>query len=227
MIRRTTWITLGVFGALLVAALVVRQQLESQPTPTVSPPPEPLWRVESADIATLTVENLKAGTVLQLTRDAGDLWQIVLPQAQPADAARVERAVAWVAAPTPRAALPDALQLADYGLEDPEFRVEIVMVSGERHEFSVGRTSPTGDSRYATTPGRSGVQILSLVGLEEVLNLEADLLPTATPEPTATPTPVPEAAQTVSATPTAEGTPGPGIEMTPSASPSAEGTAEP
>lgn len=209
MIRRNTWITLGVFGLVLVAAILVRQRQQAEPAPTPSASLEPLWQVESSDIVGLTVEDLQAGTVLQLERDPEDLWQIVLPETLPADPARVERAVAWLSAPTPRAEVLDSIDLTAFALDQPEFRVEIVLSNGERHEFSVGRQSPTGDSRYASSPGRLGVQILSLVGLEEVLNLAIDLLPT--PTPTMTPSPSPEPGATI--TPTqgigGEGTPEP------------------
>jgi hypothetical protein len=209
MIRRNTWITLGVFALVLVAAILVRQRQQAEPPPTPSASLEPLWQVESSEIVGLTVEDLQAGTVLQLERDPEDLWQIVLPETLPADPARVERAVAWLSAPTPRAEVLDAIDLTAFELVRPQFRVEIVLSNGERHEFSVGRPAPTGDSRYASSPGRPGVQILSLVGLEEVLNLAIDLLPT--PTPTMTPSPSPEPGATI--TPTqgigGEGTPEP------------------
>jgi len=209
MIRRNTWITLGVFGLVLVAAILVRQRQQAEPTPTPSASLEPLWRVESSDIVSLTVEDLRAGTVLQLERDSEDLWRIVEPETLPADPARVERAVAWLSSPTPRAEVLDAIDLTAFALDQPEFRVEIVLSNGERHEFSVGRQSPTGDSRYASSPGRVGVQILSLVGLEEVLNLASDLLPT--PTPTITPSPSPEPGATITPTQAigGEGTPEP------------------
>jgi len=208
MIRRNTWITLGVFGLVLVAAILVRQQQQAEPTPTPSASIAPFWQVESSEIVSLTVEDLQAGTVLQLERDPEDLWQIVVPETLPADPARVERAVAWLSAPTPRAEVLDAIDLTAFELDQPQFRVEIVLSNGERHEFSVGRPAPTGDSRYASSPGRAGVQILSLVGLEEVLNLAADLLPTPTPEPTPSPSLAPE-----TGTPTTPG-PSPGPETT-------------
>ncbi|MGH2620599.1 MAG: DUF4340 domain-containing protein, partial [Anaerolineales bacterium] len=126
-----------------------------------------------------------------------------------ADPARVERAMSWISAPTPRAELLEALDLTAFELDQPQFRVEIVLKNGERHEFSVGRASPTGDSRYASSPDRAGVQILSLVGLEEVLNLAADLLPTPTPTVTPSPTVDPAAVTTPTPNGAGEGTPEP------------------
>ena len=200
MIRRNTWITLGVFAAVLVATLTIGRLQQDEAVPTPAPAPEPLWEVGSADIVGLTVEALKAGTILQLQRDPEDLWRIVLPESLPADASRVERAVAWLAAPTPRAELLDELDLAAFELDEPHFRVEIVLASGERHGFEVGRQAPTGDSRYVFTPGRAGVQIMSIAGLDEVLTLASDILPTATPEPTVTSTAVPDIEATSEAT---------------------------
>ena len=193
----------------LVAAILVRQQQQAEPTPTPSASIAPFWQVESSEIVSLTVEDLQAGTVLQLERDPENLWQIVVPETLPADPARVERAVAWLSAPTPRAEVLGAIDLTAFELDLPQFRVEIVLSNGERHEFSVGRAAPTGDSRYASSLGRPGVQILSLVGLEEVLNLAIDLLPT--PTPTMTPSPSAEPGASITPTPSggADGTPEP------------------
>ncbi len=223
MIRRNTWIALGVFGLVLVAAILVRQGQQAEPEPTASASIEPLWQVESSEIVSLTVEDLQAGTVLQLERDPEDLWQIVLPETLPADPARVERAVSWISAPTPRADLLDVIDLAAFELDQPQYRVEIVLRNGERHEFSVGRASPTGDSRYASSPGRAGVQILSLVGLEEVLNLAADLLPTPTLAPTPSPSLEPETGTPATPRPSPE----PGATITPTQASGGEGTPEP
>ena len=209
MIRRNTWITLAAFGVVLIAAILVRQGQQAEPEPTPSASLEPLWQVESSEIVSLTVEDLQAGTVLQLERDPEDLWQIVLPETLPADPARVERAVSWISAPTPRAEVLEALDLTAFELDQPHYRVEIVLKNGERHEFSVGRVSPTGDSRYASSPDRPGVQILSLVGLEEVLNLATDLLPTPTPTVTPSPTLDPAAVTTPTPGGGGEGTPEP------------------
>ncbi len=205
MIRKNTWITLAVFAGVLIAALAIGRLRQDEAVPTPVPAPNPLWAVESTDIVGLTVEDLQAGTILQLERDPEDLWRIVLPESLPADPSRVERAMSWLAAPTPRAELLDELDLAAFELDEPHYRVEIVLASGERHEFEVGRQAPTGDSHYVSTPGRTGVQIMSIVGLNEVLTLANDILPTATPEPTATSTPAPVSEETPEATSEAGG----------------------
>jgi hypothetical protein len=189
MIRRNTWIVLGILGLLVVAALIANRStpeaVEQRPTDS----PEPLWELVSSDIAGLIVEDLRQQTVVEIARDEEQLWRMLRPEDRPVDASRVERAVSWLASPAPRAELLDALDLSAYELDEPHYRIEILTSSGNRLSFEVGREAPTGGSRYAITQDRLGVLLLSSAGLDEVLQLESDLRPTPTPEPTLEPTP--------------------------------------
>ncbi len=147
-----------------------------------------MWSVASEEIVALVVENLEAGETIALERDSEDLWRIVSPQPGPTDAARVERAVSWLASPAPRTELHDISDLTPFQLSEPSYRVEITLEDGSKLSFSVGREAPTGGSRYVSVPERPGVLVVSNLGLQEVLNLQPDLLPTPTPEPSATAT---------------------------------------
>ena len=211
MVRRSTWIVVAAFGVVLLAAFLLnpsRQQAEPAET---TPTPMPMWTVASDEIVGLVVENLQAGERIELVRDPVDLWRTVSPVAGPADAARVEQAVSWLAAPSPRAELPEVTDLAPFELAEPVYRVEVSLRDGRRLSFSVGREAPTGGSRYVSLEGRSGVLVVSSFGLEEVLTLQPDLLPT--PTPSAVPTEVPTEAP--AATPAPSGTVLPTLVPTP------------
>ncbi len=187
MIRRQTVVVLLVFAALVVLAVVLNRSTGQEPTPELTPTPEPVWSVESSEIVGLTVEDLRQELTLELARDEEDLWRLVQPEAMPADAARVERAVGWLSEPRPRAEIFDALDLSAFELDEPHYRIQAELADGGTLELTIGREAPTGGSRYALFSGRLGVLVFSSVGLDEVLQLGPDLIPTPTPEPSATP----------------------------------------
>lgn len=208
MIRRQTGIALLVFVALVIVAVLLGRRPEadaSDQTPT--PTPEPFWSLESSDIVGLTVENLRTGELIELERDEQDLWRIIRPESMPADPARVERAVSWLAQPRPRTEIAEAADLAPFELDDPHYRVSARTASGESYQMTIGREAPTGGSRYASSDRRPGVWVFSTVGLDEVLQLQPDLLPSPSPEPTATASLTPE--PTAQATPSQTATPEP------------------
>ncbi len=152
----------------------------------MTPVPQPLWSVQSEDIVAVVVEDFGSGEILEVHREVDELWGVVSPNAGPADADRVERAVSWLASPSPRAEVLDVIDLSAFQLDRPRYRVEIVLRDGSRNTFQVGRQSPTGGSSYVLVPGRVGVAVVSDLGLEEVLTLRDDLLVTPSPEGDAT-----------------------------------------
>jgi len=202
MIRKTTWIALTAFGVVLLAAFLLNANRDESAPADTTPTPQPLWTVASEDIIGLRVEDLEAGETIELERDLEALWRIASPQPGPADAARVERAVSWLASPAPRAEIPEATDLQPFQLDEPSYRIEVRLRDGSTQSFSVGREAPTGGSRYVSISGRVGVLVVSSFGLDDVLTLHRDLLPTPTPEPTVEPTEAPSVqAPGVSGTP--------------------------
>ena len=202
MIRKTTWIVLAAFGVVLLAAWLLNSSRDESAPVETTPTPQPLWTVASEEIVGLMVEDLDAGETIELERDPESLWQIVSPQPEAADPARVERAVSWLASPAPRAEILEATDLKPFQLDEPSYRIEVRLRDGSRQSFSVGREAPTGGSRYVSMAGRVGVLVVSSFGLDEVLTLHRDLLPTPTPEPTVEPTVAPsEQAPGLSGTP--------------------------
>ncbi|HEX9674452.1 MAG TPA: DUF4340 domain-containing protein [Anaerolineales bacterium] len=188
MIRKTTWIVLAAFGVVLLAAFLLNSSRDESAPVETTPAPQPLWTVASEEIVGLIVEDLQAGETIELERDPEDLWHIVSPRPGAADPARVERAVSWLASPAPRAEIPEATDLQPFQLDEPNYRIEVRLADGSKRTFSVGREAPTGGSRYVSLPGRVGVLVVTSFGLDEVLTLHRDLLPTPTPEPTLEPT---------------------------------------
>lgn len=195
MIRRKTAIVFVAFIGLAAVALLLGRSADDSGAQAPTPAPEPIWSLESSDIVGLIVEDLREGQVIELARDEEVLWRMVRPESKPVDPARVERAISWLAAPSPRAEIFDALDLSAFELDQPHYRIVLLAAGGERLEFSVGREAPTGGSRYAAHNQRLGVLVFSSAGLDEVLHLAPDLIPTPTPAPTDTPPSSPEPSQ--------------------------------
>ncbi len=197
MIRRGTWIVLVVFGALLAFTLWwQRGRPVDQGTGEATATLEPMWNLGAAHIVSLRVEDLSAGTSVALELREDGAWWLVEPEAVPADTARVEQAVAWLALPIPRSQVDDAGDLAAFGLDTPHQRVTAGTDDGRELTFEVGDEAPTGTLTYVRLPDRSGVLVVSKYGLSDVLSL---LDPLPIPEPTGTPT---APAPTVTAEPT-------------------------
>lgn len=171
MVRRSTWIALGAFAAVILSALILNETQKEGPRPAATRPPDPLWTVQSADIVALIIEDLTAGDLLQFERHEEDLWRMVRPEQGEAEVASVERAVSWLSSPNPRAKLTEVEDLSDYRLDLPEYRVTLLLSNGEQLSLVVGRETPTGGSRYIAMPGTAGVWIVSTLGLDEVLDL--------------------------------------------------------
>lgn len=183
MIRRNTWIALGVLAAVVTIALILNQTEGSQTARELTPVPPPLWSVSADEIVGITVEDFVTGAVLEVERNEESLWRMIRPELGPTDAIRVERSASWLSAPSPRAQLSDLDDYSEFGLDVPNYRVQLMMANGTRLEFGAGREVPTGGSRYVSSPGIDGVLIMSTLGLDEVLDLIsiADPLKVLTP----------------------------------------------
>ena len=195
MIRRSTWIMLGLFALSLSAAVLWnRFKPSAEEGNEAEPTPQPFWTATSSDLTGFRVEETGTGNVVDVRRDAESAWLILEPDGALADLARIERAASWLASPQPRAALPGTGDLAPFGLSEPRARVTIFTIDGTSRGFTVGKEVPTGGATYTLVVGKQEVFLVNSVGLEEVLGLWQDLLP-------------PTAMSTVEATSTSAGTP--------------------
>jgi len=173
MIRRSTWLALGLLAAAILAAVIWsrtdggRAAEESGSAST----PEPLWTVESAAIEQLVVESGEGKVLLAAARDASAGWVLSQPHAGPAEAGRLERAVSWLASPPVRDVIDASGDLTPFELDPPRYRARVITREGDEWSFDIGRQAPTGDTMYARIADRAGILLLSRYGVEEVLNL--------------------------------------------------------
>ena len=187
MIRRNTWITLAVF--LVVLAFAVwwgRFRPEGAGSAEATPTQTALWEVAPDQIVGMLVEDLTTGETVDLELEEDGSWVVRQPEEGSITQERAQRALDWLAAPRPRTTIPDPADLLDFGLAEPVSRVTIRLRDGSTRVFEVGSETPTGTTQYVRLPGQSSVLVVSKYGLEDVLGLLTDVLPTPTPTATAT-----------------------------------------
>lgn len=185
MIRRTTWILVGVLAVAVVGAVLLSRRPPTTPAGE-TPTPEAVWEIDSTSIRSIRIEDLQAGTIVEVERQAEEGWHLVQPTPGPADAARVEQSATWLSLPRPTGVLHDVTDLAAFGLDQPLKKIVVVFQDGSQQELTVGRMDPTGSVVYVQSGGSGDVLLFSRYGLDEVLGL-LDPIPTA--PPTATPPP--------------------------------------
>jgi hypothetical protein len=179
MLRRSTWIILGLF-LLLLAGVYWQQRQQASATPGVTPTAasEVFLFPDSASINSLRVEHVGSQTI-EAARNPQGKWQLSWPQAPATDSGALDTAVTQLGQLTPLSLMttPPTLQAA--GLDKPTYRLLAGYTDGRQVILNVGKPSPVGGSYYVLVTGK-GVFVVSSYGLDPVLNL-ADNPPVALP----------------------------------------------
>lgn len=188
MIRRNTWIALGLFIVALGGAIWwSRTGGPSEPEQTPTPTLEPVWSFSPEEIVAIQVESNEDGTVVRARRDESAGWVLEEPSAPYADSGRIERAASTLTSMRPASTL-TADDLSAFGLESPQFQISIDLQDGSTQVLQIGRQAPTGTYTYAKLPFNDQVLFLQTFSVQDVTGL-LDPLPIATATATLVPTP--------------------------------------
>jgi hypothetical protein len=181
-------------GALIAVLLTVDfggGEEETAATPTAAAYLFPGVEEEEAVIGFRVTRHETGETVAASTED-GETWQIDeapegVDTSAGADAFRIRGSVAGLAALQPNRVLDDVGSLADYGLDEPAYTVELEMTDGQTHTLEVGDMTPTGGAYYARVAGsdEDTVVLVSSFSLEAVLSF-VSVPPVLIPTPEAT-----------------------------------------
>lgn len=189
MIRRSTWIFVGLF-ALALAVMWLLQEREKQTVLTVTPTTEPA-RIFTANVASPVGIRLTSaqGEVLELLDKGIDGWQIVEPVEGAADTAQVNNLVTSLLSLQIADTLDHAPSDADMGLTTPAYTIQLSWLDGQVQVLNVGFQTPTSSRYYARVDGGLPV-LISQYSLSEVqkLLITPPVLATVTPEPAVEPT---------------------------------------
>ncbi len=208
MIRKHTWILLGVF-ALLVAFMLYLQKnpLPSSASKTPSPTPAALvlngWSAN--DIVWMELK-VSQGSTIQLIQDAQGIWTLGPGGKEKVDTGLAEEIKSQVVEMRTTAALPAGYQLDVIGLNAPARVLTLRNKQGKQTEIRFGKADPTDSGYYVQVDNQAPV-LVDKTTADGTLDLFNNALPTPTPSPTSK---TGETAQ-----PTLSGTPQPGETATP------------
>jgi hypothetical protein len=192
MIRRST----VVYIILLVAIVGAYFYLKNRPQATadVTGTPEAteqinyLFTAEEGVPTDIKIQS-KAGESVEVARDAGDSWAVMVPIEAKADQGAAEAAASQVE--TMR--ILDKVQSVDkklLGLESPEYTVTVKFKGGAERTVNVGVVTPSESGYYVQNASGGDVVIVSKSSLDALLTMltTPPYLETLTPSPAVTET---------------------------------------
>jgi hypothetical protein len=193
MIRRTTWIYLALFIALLGFAWYFQSSKEkaaAQVTPT--PGTQSLFNIEESSIKSLKIED-NQGKIVALGRDEKGLWSLTEPKADMTDISQAESAVSQLVSLTVLSSVDPAPSADVTGLNPADYTVTIDFNNGSQKVLLVGKVTPIQNGYYSQLDG-GPVDVVNKYGMDAFLKLMSN-------PPVATPTAVPTAVPDVTSTP--------------------------
>ena len=181
MIRRSTWIILGIF-ILLITATLVWQRYEKEAEAKVTPTTEQdLLLNLNSKVTGLRIEGV-GSQIVEVVRDEQDSWKLIIPEGQETDSDSVEAVVSQLSSLRILSAFEQGLDLGGTGLVVPSYKITIRTDNGQQINVNVGKATATGSGYYVHL-GEEGVYVVSKYSLDSILNLleNPPIKPTQTP----------------------------------------------
>ena len=183
MIRRTTWIILGVFVVLLGVAWYLQN---SKPAAAVQSTPTPgrqyLFEIQESNIKKLEITNDQGKRVV-LARDASGVWSLQVPKAAATDVGQAESAVTQLVTLSVVNTLAATPQVAASGLGNPTDVITVTMSNGPLQIAYIGKQTPIQNGYYAQLGKDGQSMVLNSNGVDSLLRIldSPPILGTATP----------------------------------------------
>jgi len=184
MIRRTTWVVLVIFAALVAVLVFWQRSKENEPAEPTSTPAQASLFDLNADINYLRLEKV-GGAVVEMKRGEDAIWVLTWPLTENTDVGAIQNAVTQILSLRIIATLNTNPGLETIGLAPPLYRILIGLDDGSQMTINVGNSTPTGSGYYVSVSGRP-LYIVNKSGLDSVLKLieSPPILPTPTPDAT-------------------------------------------
>jgi hypothetical protein len=183
MIRKSTWITLGLFIVVLAFAIYWTSFRAPESPEESTPMPQPPWSLFSSEIEGLKVEDFESGESVELARDSEGGWARMTPEQGPVDSEMVEQSISWLASPSVTRQISAEGDLTQFGLSEPRGSVTILLTDGSSMVLLIGDNSPTSSMTYTLVPDSPDVLLVSKYDVNSILEfIDLELVPTPTPE---------------------------------------------
>lgn len=190
MIRKETWVVLGLFAAALAGLFFwQRGQDATGADTTETGEQEYLFNIGDGRVQAARLERV-GQQVIVLERDPSGMWQVAWPAQTRGDSEALESALSQLSMVTILGRMDDPPSMQDMGLEPPAYRLLLTLEDGRQLTAEVGRLTPTANAFYVLNSDRS-VSLVNNYSLEPILDLLEEL-PLAPPEETLEPYPAVE-----------------------------------
>lgn len=193
MDRRTAIGLVVIFALLgLYVLLVQKPQEQGQANATATAQAEKnkvLWDFPIENVAGVRVRDFTQVRTVAFEKGPDGQWVVTQPSAGPADDVLVERAIANFRKLIVLNEIPDGADLAQFGLNAPQYEVELRMQDGSSLELTIGAQTLTSSGYYAVPKGESRARVLTYFSVGDAVTNLLDTPPYVVP--TATPTPQP------------------------------------
>ena len=174
MVRRSTWIILGIF-ALLVGFTIFLQRYQvskTENTATATPTVPPVFLYSQGDVQ---VNDIKiadnTGKYIDLYRDlAASSWAIEGIPTDQADSSKIETINNELLSVQVQETLTQTLSLAAIGLETPAYTITLTTSAGVKWVTYVGMQTAIGSGYYVRTDNGQ-VMIVSKSAIDNILSL--------------------------------------------------------
>lgn len=186
MLRKNTKWMVVVFVALAGYALYLQNTPgETEPTPTLPPPPEYLFDLNPLDLLGITIIDAEGEQVSFLVDDEEN-WYIIEPEEYPTDRLDVQRffqgvssLMAWVSLTD----VSDITALNTIGLSEPGYQIIVYSKDAPDIEIRIGSETVTGNGYYVLVD-EGFPQVVQKSYVDSLIGLHSEL--PLLPEPTAT-----------------------------------------
>ncbi len=189
MVRRSTWIVLGIFVLLVGFTLIFQsyQANKTTPTATATPttPPQYLYNLGESQIKDIKIAD-KSGKSIELYYDpASSSWAIKGVPVEKADTTKIKSINNDLLSLQVQETLTGTLSLASVGLETPAYTITLTTPTDTQSVTYIGMQTAIG-SGYYVRQNAGQIMIVDKTSLDNILSLltQPPLLPTATPEVT-------------------------------------------
>jgi hypothetical protein len=187
MIRRSTWITIGVFIILLGFVIYWNQIRIPEESEDPTALPESPWNISLTEITGVTITNYELGKTLELQKTMEGNWIELAPEEGLVDAQKVEQALNWLTMPNVSREISTEGGLAQFGLDEPKGMITVFTQDGNTNFLLVGDNTPIGNQTYTIVPNTYHVLLISKFDVNSIMEL-AGMELVLTPEPEETQT---------------------------------------
>jgi hypothetical protein len=173
MNRTTTIVLVVLFAALglyVLAVQVPRDRAAAEATPTTSLTPRVVWQTTADQVTRLRLAEPATGRSVGLAKDAQGVWSVTEPEAGPADANMMQTVASNAASLSVTGVVTNATDLAQFGVLDPTYTLELGLADGQTLKAAIGRPAPVG-GYYLLREGDTDVMVASDFGIDALVGL--------------------------------------------------------